>query len=670
MARKIPALKHSPGIFLRLNGILGYALKASVPLIKENLRNNWAIAAFGLLGYFFTAVFPVITIDDVDGVYYWMRDLLQFCNVAMILLNVLIPLLSAIMSLRYLQAPGSVSVMHSLPLTRPMLLMSQFLSGLAICWLPLIITCAASILAKKPAFVSHATIDIESWSKVVSSGYIITQYALMLLQTALAYSIFILAGIAASNTPMHIISCFAFAGLPSALGLLANVFCSRFLFGYFETERVINFISIPAVPIYFSFEVGNPPFPVVIGYIVATFALLACAMALYDKRPLEKAGDSVAFGFMEVGICIFFSLMGATLFAFLLESIYVVNDAYFFVGMAAGGFASFFAARMIVKKTTRVWNKESFLQFGVYAAIAFLLVTGLKTDAFGFERRVPKANEVESVNIELEYILGSSIANFTNRPYVFKNKDAVSAVISMHERIVANRGLQRQARTQNNVLSVTYDMANGRQLSRRWLATLRFHTDDAGLAALLETDEFKAQNRFDENLAVRDLTFLSASTLDSCTVQKSEHAKFIAALNADLDAQTSAQMVNESIPQFWAQVLIDNQFARVGVSSNFQNTINLLKEQGYYDGLVQWKSNIKKISIQKGTDQYDILATFTDPDQIREAIDNSEPFIKDPEDYYFLNIEDGSNSGGYTMFVFNPGNKYIEKLAGDKSASQ
>jgi hypothetical protein len=82
----------------------------SIPLVKENLRRNWAIAAFGLLGYFF-AVYPALIFDgaDADQMYY----LLRFEDSTSILFNTLIPLLSAITALRYLQEPGTVAAMHS-----------------------------------------------------------------------------------------------------------------------------------------------------------------------------------------------------------------------------------------------------------------------------------------------------------------------------------------------------------------------------------------------------------------------------------------------------------------------------------------------------------------------------------------------------------------------------
>jgi ABC-2 type transport system permease protein len=362
-----------------------------------------------------------------------------------------------------------------------MLLASHFLSGLAICWLPLIIACAASAL-------------FADQSHIISSGYIISQFGLMLLQTALIFSIFVAAGIVASSTPMHIISCIAFTALPSALGLLADDLCSRFLFGYFTTESVENFITISAVPIYFSIVAGEPGFPVVIGYIAATLALFAGAMALYKKRPLEKAGDTVAFGFMEVGFCFFSSFVGGYIFANLFETLYNGQDAYFYAGMAIGGFASFFVARMIVKKTLRVWNKASFKQFGIFAAIALLLLADLKTDAYGFERRVPKASKVKSVTVNLSYVLRESAVNILKSEYVFKDKDAIDAVISMHDMLVANRDELRES-SHYEYFAIDYDLPSGGRLSRTWQVDLEVIKNDYGLAALLDTDEFKAQNR-------------------------------------------------------------------------------------------------------------------------------------------------------------------------------
>jgi ABC-2 type transport system permease protein len=125
-------------------------------------------------------------------------------------------------------------------------------------------------------------------------------------------------------------------------------------------------------------------------------AALAGALALYRKRKLECAGDFVAFPVLEP-----VALVLATVFAggffHMLNEMFGLNISY--AMLVAGAVVGFFGCRMLLMRTTRVFQKKAFLGCGAIMGVVALTLLLTWLDPAGVTRYVPEADEVESVTV-------------------------------------------------------------------------------------------------------------------------------------------------------------------------------------------------------------------------------------------------------------------------------
>lgn len=143
-------------------------------------------------------------------------------------------------------------------------------------------------------------------------------------------------------------------------------------------------------------------------YVAAGVVLFAAAYQLYKRRQLETAGDWVSIGIVKpifrwgVALCGGISLaVGIT--EFLQDSHNVNVYVCLLFGTVVAGFICFFVAEMLLEKSFRVLHKKRIFEWIGFAAAAVLFITLFKVDAFGVERRVPNADQIEAAFVYMDY---------------------------------------------------------------------------------------------------------------------------------------------------------------------------------------------------------------------------------------------------------------------------
>ncbi|MBR4425160.1 MAG: LPXTG cell wall anchor domain-containing protein, partial [Oscillospiraceae bacterium] len=147
-------------------------------------------------------------------------------------------------------------------------------------------------------------------------------------------------------------------------------------------------------------------------YALAGLALLAGALLLYRRRRMESAGDVVAIRALKPVfrwcMALGSGLLLATVFYFFL---FVWNeaqqaDAVFLstlLSMLLGAVLGWFAAEMLMRKSFRVFHGRTWAGAGLVCVLILAALLGVRYDLFGYERRVPAAQEVDSVLIRTPY---------------------------------------------------------------------------------------------------------------------------------------------------------------------------------------------------------------------------------------------------------------------------
>jgi ABC-2 type transport system permease protein len=696
---------------------LSRAFSLSPALIRENLKRFWAIPAFGFAGYFFTGVFPMLMLDNNayndawsgGGMYDYMRMILNFRHPGFLVFFCLFPLIASVILQRYMYTPGAAAVMHSLPFTRPKLFNSNFVSGLLLIWTPIVaagILCLLLVALRLANFLAPG-----SGLPALSVSLVLYRFGLMLLLTLFIYAVCMLAGTVCGNTPMHLVVCGLLSGILPGTVLIGFAYCQEFLFGFSVNEDFLMFVAALSPVVYLPVIGGEPSAAVVLAYIAAAAVLYGAANILYARKPLEKAGDSLAFPFMEWVFCLFAALGGMTVGAFYF---YYLNNQgtagsylYFYVGMLVGAVVAFALARIIVKKSRRILTRETGLQFGVFALAALLLFLGLRLDLYGYERRVPAVTGVESVALNIPYagnlkIVQGNAADF----YVFSDEANIEAITAFHRQVAANRaelknGASWYRRTAFHSVQLSYELSGrDRPMSRNWPLPLDFCAGDAYLRSVVESEEFRRQNSLtNPKLGTMDRVILSSPLTDmSITLSSDEFPGIAAAINEDLRSLTYEQLFDLTNPIAVIDVSYKGdgsegdtfawRWFNLSVSQEFEHTLAWLAARGYYDRLAAWRDSVRSISLTRheGILEYEgalapvpdwtlgqprEIAVFRDPELIRAALELSETAILDNGDYYALyfavpppGAEDALGEEFYNEHVLylNPGNPALDLL--------
>ena len=130
---------------------------------------------------------------------------------------------------------------------------------------------------------------------------------------------------------------------------------------------------------------------------------LMIALLLYRKRKLECAGDAMAIRVLEPVLMVGVSIAAAAA-AYMAQAVFFGNSsngmlAYLF--LACGLAVGWFAARMLIARSTRVFRPKNWL--GLVGLTVVLAASLMLThfDVLGIEDRVPEAENVESVSIAI-----------------------------------------------------------------------------------------------------------------------------------------------------------------------------------------------------------------------------------------------------------------------------
>ncbi len=385
-----------------------------------------------------------------------------------------IGVLTAMAMFHYLYQPRESGMMHTLPLRRESLFLTVYLTGL----LPLLgaelLVTLIGMLMTLPGRYALAVSWLQ-WFGVLALGtvafYGFAVFCAMLtghwLVLPAVYAVLNLTAVVVESTGRDLLSLFVYGmRIPSGLklGFLSPPY-------QLATKLSRHMLTAPAERIDGTgmlnvYEVANgytlEGYGWLVGYAVAGLLLAACALLLYRRRRLETAGDVVAIAVLRPVFKYCLSLGTALVFADLLLAM-VFQQPRGGYGMAAlvlglmivGAFIGYFAAEMLMQKTLKVFRARAFRGFAAVCAVLCLFVGLNELDAFGYERRVPDANEVDYITV-----LNAKI----------DEPETVEALIELHRAAIADKARQERGWAEGalNVMTfeLSYTLKNGGTLER------------------------------------------------------------------------------------------------------------------------------------------------------------------------------------------------------------
>ena len=440
------------------------------------------------------------------------------------ILSLLYAILCAMLVWSYLYNSRSVGLMHTLPITRRGVFVTNFLSGMAMMLIPYAIVGTLCVL------ISLAYGVLEPVGLLVTVlGVLGESFFYFASATLVAFMVGNVFALPAVYFLLHF--------LAPLLDWLLCLFAGNFIFGldsYYS--GVVEFLS-PTVYLMERVNVNCTYEEVQVvtelthtdGYItrltavtlenawlIGVYALvgvvvLALAYVLYARRRSESAGDVVAVGWMKpvfrFGLAALAALLGGqALYALFWDSFQ--SGSYYdalpmAVCMLVAGAIGYYAASMLLAKSLRVFRK-SWKGLVLVAAGCVALCCVLRFDLLGVSRRVPEASQVE----KLEFYA----ADNTDRLYPGEDDDLLEQVRSLHKAIVADQDYvrtyedsdRRYLAVSDDTMTETYirfiyTLNNGLQVERRYSIPLTKYrikqegTYDNLLDTLVNSETMKAR---------------------------------------------------------------------------------------------------------------------------------------------------------------------------------
>lgn len=430
----------------------------------------------------------------------------------------------------YLFGSRSVGMLHSMPITRKGLFLTNALSGLVMTLIPWVV-CGVFFLVISLVFglFDPAGLGVTVLSVLGLSLFYFASATLCAFLTGNVFAMpafyFVLHFIAMIlETLLSALVTLCFFGTTAAyMGRVDFLSPTVWLMRHLSVDRVFQDVwvaesggggytdqTLTAVHLIKGWAIG--------AYALVGLALLVCAWLLYRRRASECAGDVVAVGWMKpvfrYGVTFLAALAGGQALYALFWYDAVNWKLIPLLGcMLVSGVIGYYVASMLLAKSMKVF-RGSWKGLTATAAVLLALCLGLRFDVAGVERHVPAADQVEQVELYLDdnhYTLTAQ-----------KDEALIRQVLALHQAVVDDKDYiqSRQSRWYTAGISdgrlttslhLSYTLTDGSALSRFYLLPLsrermdREGTYDALVTALVEEDSLKhLRLHLDETGALTD----------------------------------------------------------------------------------------------------------------------------------------------------------------------
>jgi len=457
-------------------------------LIKQDFKQHGWIGLVYLIGllFFFPLKLMMIFSNPKHHLYY-SKDLttLAYLDREISLLFVtVISVGTAVMLFRYLQVKESVDTLHSLPIKRKQHFASHIFSGVIMLWVPVILTGLLTLVVYQfaPAGQVLSTVNLIHWM------------AIMLLMSTFFYIFTVLVGMITGQSVMQGALTFIFLILPAALLTLITEHLRFYLYGFLthyinqNLERWSPFIKF----IEFNFERSYSVTEVIVYLaLIALFSYLA--LWLYNRRHLESATDPIVFSILKPILKYGFAFCVMLISGLYFSSSQNDQMSWMYFGYVVGGLLGYVIAEMILQKSWRIFEFKLVKEIGVYFAIFTVLIISLHLDIFGFESRIPAADQIKGVYFGNDFYYLQENEQKGKNLYE-SDKGYIDNILKLHTKIAEEQPTNESNDHYREMTHafISYQLKNGKQFVRHYsVPTKEIETE---LKPIVETETYKNEH--------------------------------------------------------------------------------------------------------------------------------------------------------------------------------
>ena len=491
-------------------------------LFRKNLTRFWPLwGGASLLGALAPLAMLVALIDEgfrtVIGPLEMTRGFYDVLAYAVPGISLVYAILCALAVWNYLYSARSVSLYHSLPITRKGLFVTNFLSGMTMMLIPYAVTGVLAVLTALLAGCFEPVGILVTILGVLGDSFFFFAFA-----TLVAF----ITGNPFACAAFYLIFNFFFA----AAEWLVGVLMTEFYFGVnqnydgvlaflspviFLMEKVHAFgISKEVVKadgwvdrVYTSMRLEN-------GWVIAVYVLvgivfLACAWMLYKRRRSESAGDVVAVGWMKpvfrYGVALCCGLAGGEVLYQILFEIFetgsTANAVPMAACMAAAGVIGYYIASMLLAKSIKVFRGGTWKGAAGTAIAAAILCGVIVMDPAGVESWVSSAEKLETATFEFYSEWGGHIIARVKEPAT------IEKILDLHKTIIAEKDLLDGQNAYYRNVALRYMDKDGNYHGRYYTFTIDSSTSSDALAksAQLACDPVIQESNIFDNIQQDDI---------------------------------------------------------------------------------------------------------------------------------------------------------------------
>lgn len=388
--------------------------------------------------------------ESPNDIFYIIRMQYEVTNYGGLTMAIIFGVLVAMAMFSYLMNARSVGLMHTLPIRREGLFLTNYVSGLFMFLCTHVVTFLLLLLVMMPKLGD------------MSGAYLAATTQGFWVVTGLTF-FFYSFGVFCAVFTGQVLAVPAFYAILNVLAVavkaLMQVFVSIFLYGIESYSNWDSGLARWLSPVFRLSEsldtvsdynldselIGvHTKSPEEVGiYAIVGVVLIVVAYFAYKYRRSESAGDVVAIGWAKpvfkygVAFCSALSL-GQGLYALTWGQMFERHTSLITIllCMIATGWFGYYAAEMLLKKSFRVF-KSGFKGAAIFAVALLLLFGCMATDVFGVEKWVPDdVSKIEAVDY---HISGhGSVAG------VMEDEEMIANLTALHQAVLANRDEQEQ----------------------------------------------------------------------------------------------------------------------------------------------------------------------------------------------------------------------------------
>lgn len=442
-------------------------------VLKRNLSGCWALLAGLTVIYVLLLAFNAyVQLNDMDRSAsdiavrsaQIMMDVIRHMGF-FVTIAAAAAVITAMAVFSYLFTARNSNMMHTFPVNRSSLFVTNYVSGVLILMVP----AAAGMLSALAAGAAMGAVNIEVMKNYVIWLGIVFSENLFFFSMSVCVVMFV--GNIVAVPVLYFILNFLYKGCVLIAESMVEVVCYGMSGYHMDTIGVLTPVRFMLQGIGFQNKGGMDEADIcysllggkeLAGYLLAAVLLTVCAWTAYRKKQIETAGDVITVGWLKPvfrwGIAVCTSSVGV-LFICGMTYMGAISFPAVLITAAVCGVIFFFAAQMLLERSIHVFKKKRIRECIIYTVIICACYIGLDADVLGMEKKIPDAAQIQKIWL-------SNAGNI-----YAEDEETIARVLDIHKQLIqAKKELEavKNRQSEHDSLNIVYTLKDGSSLQRHY----------------------------------------------------------------------------------------------------------------------------------------------------------------------------------------------------------